>query len=100
MVWWVFIMSVTIDSHPDNGPVTTDARPDRATQWPAELPRSVESTLLKGGLICTTTRERLADGRVVVVKQCPYPAEVEAEGLLALAAADVPGPAADGAPSR
>ena len=61
--------------------------------WPEELPRSVGSELLKGGLICTTTRERLADGRDVVVKVCPYPAEVEAEGLRALAAAGAPTPA-------
>lgn len=63
-----------------------------ADDWPAELPPSVESTQLKGGLICTTTAERLADGREVVVKRCPYPAEVEAEGLLALAAAGGPVP--------
>ena len=43
-------------------------------------------------MICTTTRERLADGRDVVVKRCPYPAEVEAEGLRALAAAGGPVP--------
>ncbi len=61
--------------------------------WPDGLPESVEAVLLKGGLICTTTRERLADGRVVVVKRCPYPAEVEAEGLMALAAAGAPTPA-------
>ena len=57
------------------------------TDWPTDLPPSVDSTTLKGGLICTTTLERLADGRDVIVKRCPYPAEVEAEGLLALAAA-------------
>ena len=61
--------------------------------WPTVSPESVEAVLLKGGLICTTTRERLADGRVVVVKRCPYPAEVEAEGLMALAAAGAPTPA-------
>jgi len=44
-------------------------------------------------MICTTTLDRLADGRDVVVKRCPYPAEVEAEGLLALAAAGAPTPA-------
>jgi fructosamine-3-kinase len=48
--------------------------------------------VLKGGMICTTTRERLADGRQVVVKRCPYPAEVEAEGLRALGAAGAPTP--------
>lgn len=62
------------------------------TNWPPALPPSVTSSPLKGGLICTTTFERLADGREVVVKRCPYPAEVEAEGLLALAAAGGPVP--------
>ena len=61
--------------------------------WPGELPRSVGSTLLKGGMICVTTLERLVDGRDVVVKRCPYPAEVEAEGLRALADAGGPVPA-------
>ena len=60
--------------------------------WPPGLPPSVDSTVLKGGMICTTTRERLADGRQVVVKRCPYPAEVEAEGLRALGAARAPRP--------
>src|SRR4029450_988593 len=36
---------------------------------------------------------RLADGREVVVKRCPYPAEAEADGLAALAAAGAPVPA-------
>src|SRR4029450_6563718 len=40
---------------------------------------------------------RLADGREVVVKRCPYPAEVEADGLAALAAAGAPVPAVLGA---
>ena len=66
---------------------------DDTADWPPGLPRSVASTLLKGGMICTTTRERLADGRDVVVKRCPYPAEVEAEGLRALRAAGGPVPA-------
>ena len=39
----------------------------------------------------------LADGRAVVVKRCPYPAEVEADGLAALAAAGAPVPAVLGA---
>jgi protein-ribulosamine 3-kinase len=43
-------------------------------------------------MICTTTREWLADGRDVVVKRCPYPAEVEAEGLRALSKAGAPTP--------
>jgi len=70
---------------------------DRQVDWPDGLPRSVTSVLLKGGMICTTTLEQLADGREVVVKRCPYPAEVEAEGLLALAAAGAPTPAVLGA---
>jgi len=65
---------------------------EEAADWPVGLPRSVRSTLLKGGMICTTTRERLADGRDVVVKRCPYPAEVEAEGLRVLSAAGAPTP--------
>src|SRR6478672_11645534 len=85
----MFVMSATIGTHPDNGTVT-DA--DDPGDWPAGLPRSVDSRLLKGGLICTTTRELLADGRTVVVKRCPYPAEVEAEGLRALGAAGGPVP--------
>jgi len=38
-------------------------------------------------------RGRLADGRDVVVKRCPYPAEVEADGLWAMAGAGAPVPA-------
>ncbi|MET0966055.1 MAG: fructosamine kinase family protein [Nakamurella sp.] len=86
-------MAVTIGKATDNGAMTTDAGADRAAKWPDGLPPSIESVLLKGGMICTTTRERLADGRAVVVKRCPYPAEVEAEGLLALATAGAPTPA-------
>jgi len=68
--------------------------------WPQGLPPSVGSTLLKGGMICATTRESLADGRDVVVKRCPYPAEVEAEGLRALAAAGGPVPEVIGTAGR
>ena len=39
-----------------------------------------------------TWRAELTDGRAVVVKQCPYPAEIEADGFAALAAAGVPVP--------
>ena len=46
-----------------------------------------------GGHIGRTCRAELVDGQVVVVKQCPYPADQEAEGLRALAAAGVPTPA-------
>ncbi len=65
---------------------------DVAQDWPDGLPHPVRSEVLKGGLICTTTQEWLVDGRVVVVKRCPYPAEVEAEGLRALAEAGAPTP--------
>jgi fructosamine-3-kinase len=61
--------------------------------WPLGLPPLASSQPLKGGFICSTTRGRLADGREVVVKRCPYPAEVEADGLAALAAAGAPVPA-------
>jgi hypothetical protein len=62
-------------------------------EWPLGLPRLASSQLLKGGFICSTTMGRLADGQDVVVKRCPYPAEVEADGLAALAAAGAPVPA-------
>ena len=73
---------------------------DLDATWPDGLAPSVESVQLKGGLICTTTWERLTDGRAVVVKRCPYPAEVEAEGLLALQAAGGPVPAVIAASGR
>ena len=58
--------------------------------WPPGLAPLVSTEPIKGGFICTTIRGRLADGREVVVKRCPYPAEVEADGLAALAAAGIP----------
>jgi fructosamine-3-kinase len=61
--------------------------------WPPGLPPLRSTQPLGGGYICTTTRGRLADGREVVVKRCPYPAEVEADGLAALADAGAPVPA-------
>ena len=61
--------------------------------WPSGLAPLVVIEPLKGGFICRTLQGRLADGREVVVKRCPYPAEVEADGLAALAAAGVPVPA-------
>ena len=65
---------------------------DRA-DWPPGLPPLVSSTPLPGGWVCAVVGGRLADGRSVVVKRCPYPAEVEADGLAALAAAGAPVPA-------
>jgi fructosamine-3-kinase len=47
---------------------------------------------LGGGDIATPWRAVLADGREVVVKQTPYPAQLESEGLRALAAAGAPVP--------
>jgi fructosamine-3-kinase len=60
--------------------------------WPAELLGVRTAVRLTGGWIGTTWRAELTDGREVVVKQCPYPAEVEADGLAALSAAGVPVP--------
>jgi fructosamine-3-kinase len=68
--------------------------------WPPGLAPLVSSEPLKGGFICGTVRGRLADGREVVVKRCPYPAEVEADGLRALGAAGVPVPAVLGVGSQ
>jgi len=60
--------------------------------WPAELPRPVDVSPLRGGYVGTTWRATLADGRDVVVKRTPYPADAEADGLAALSAAGVPTP--------
>ena len=68
--------------------------------WPPGLPPLASTQPLKGGFICSTTMGFLADGREVVVKRCPYPAEVEADGLAALGAADVPVPAVLGVAGR
>lgn len=68
--------------------------------WPAGVPAPVSTIPLEGGLICATVRARLADGRDVVVKRCPYPAIEEAEGLRALAAAGAPAPAVLGVGDR
>ena len=61
--------------------------------WPPGLPPLASTQPLKGGFICRTTMGLLADGREVVVKRCPYPAEMEADGLAALGAASAPVPA-------
>lgn len=47
---------------------------------------------LGGGSICEVFTTTAADGRAVVVKEAPYPAEIEAEGLRALASAGAPVP--------
>ena len=60
--------------------------------WPAHLPPLTGAEPLPGGLVCTVLGGTLADGRPVVVKRCPYPAEVEADGLAALAGAGAPVP--------
>ena len=70
--------------------------PSARDDWPLGLPPLRSVSVLSGGLICTTERGQLADGLDVVVKRCPYPAEVEADGLQALAAAGVPVPAVVG----
>jgi fructosamine-3-kinase len=61
--------------------------------WPEGLAPPESTDALEGGLICSTQRARLTDGRDVVIKRCPYPAAQEAEGLRALAGAGVPAPA-------
>ena len=48
---------------------------------------------LAGGSICAVWAVELEDGSRVVVKDTPYPATVEADGLAALAAAGAPVPA-------
>ena len=45
--------------------------------WPPGLPPLVSSAPLAGGWVCAVVGGRLADGRSVVVKRCPYPAEIE-----------------------
>lgn len=47
---------------------------------------------LGGGSICEVWRARLSDGRAVVVKRTPYPAQIEADGLTALADGGAPVP--------
>ncbi len=60
--------------------------------WPAELAAPVSLEPLGGGWVGHTRLATLADGRRVVVKDCPYPAAVEADGLTALRRAGVPTP--------
>jgi fructosamine-3-kinase len=67
--------------------------PDPAPRWPEGLPQPVEVDVVAGGFVGSTARATLADGRVVVVKRTPYPADAEVDGLAALARARVPVPA-------
>jgi fructosamine-3-kinase len=60
------------------------------------VPRPVAAARLPGGWVGTAWRARLADGSAVVVKQTPYPADAEVDGLAALAAAGVPTPGVRG----
>jgi fructosamine-3-kinase len=76
--------------------VTRRDEPAGDGDWPSGLPPLQSANPLKGGLICSTRRGRLTDGRDVVVKRCPYAAEIEADGLRALATAGAPAPAVIG----
>ena len=69
----------------------------RGAAWPTDLARPVELQRLGSGWVGTTCRALLADGRAAIVKQTPFPADGEADGLRALAAAGVPVPAVLGA---
>jgi fructosamine-3-kinase len=60
--------------------------------WPSSLPSVVRTAPLHGGDIAEVVRAELADGREVVVKTTTYAADLEAEGLRALAAAGAPVP--------
>ena len=68
--------------------------------WPPGVPSVVSTSPVDGGYICSTQRATLADGRDVVVKRCPYPADQEAEGLESLRAAGVPTPGIVGVGAR
>jgi fructosamine-3-kinase len=94
---------VQLGPEDNNEPLDADAaadhriipRPQAAPatgDWPADLPPPVREEPLDGGYIGRTARVTLADGRIVVVKRCPYPAFQEAEGLRALGAAGAPVP--------
>ena len=64
----------------------------RGQEWPAAVARPRSTQRLPGGWVATTWLATLDDGSLAVVKRSPYPAELEAEGLAALAAAGVPVP--------
>ena len=67
--------------------------PRTPVDLPAGLPEVRRSRPLSGGSIAAVWWAELGDGREVVVKQGTTPAELEAEGLAALAAAGAPVPA-------
>ncbi len=58
-------------------------------RWPADLSPLVSTEPIGGGWVGVTLRGVLADGTPVVVKRNPYPADIEADGLAALARAGV-----------
>ncbi len=60
--------------------------------WPGNLARLVATEPLGGGWVGTTLRGTLSTGQVVIIKQSPFPAAIEADGLAALARAGVPTP--------
>lgn len=66
--------------------------PPAFDDWPTELPRPVAVEPLGGGWVGRTRLATLTDGRRVVIKDCPYPAAIEADGLAALRNAGVPTP--------
>lgn len=59
---------------------------------PSGLPTATTWRPMGGGSICDVWHAELSDGRAVVVKQTPYPPEVEADGLQALSDAGAPVP--------
>ena len=65
---------------------------DASKGWPSQLPKPVRLEPLGGGWVAQTRLAILANGSRVVVKDCPYPAVIEADGLTALREAGVPVP--------
>ena len=69
------------------------AGPAGMPRLPDGVPAIGQATPLGGGDIARAWRAQLSDGRDVVVKETPYDARLEAEGLQALADAGGPVPA-------
>jgi len=63
-----------------------------AAEWPGHLPSPRTAARLDDGWVGETWAVTLDDGRRVVAKRSPYPADAEADGLAALRAAQVPVP--------